>query len=99
MNLKEGEYDNWQLTWHDNGQLESGVYYKNNIAIGVFTEMDENSKVTLIKYWDGKGDDKEKNVITVYDTSQQIDLRPQYVKEIAAFEVELAKWEKEHGDD
>ena len=92
-----GKEDGMALYWSKDGQLQYVQKYKNDLPIGIANYFTNRGKLKKIEYWDGKTEFDNIPSKIIYDPSKSIDLRPQYAKEIAEFEAELAKFEAEHG--
>lgn len=90
------------IFWHENGRLDyAGDSNKDGFHQGVWKDWKNSGSIVDIRLWDGKkykreGYERADHSIVIYDPLKNIDLRPNYKKEIAQFEKELALWEKEH---
>lgn len=91
----EGRMEGISKTYHINGQIDKVSRHKNGAPYGIELIHDSNGALELMKIWHGKKNNSDFKIIeTIYDASKSIDLRPQYTKEIAEFESELAKFEQ-----
>jgi len=84
-------------TYYDSGNIRNVSQYAKGRCVGLFINyFEETGDLEEIQIWNDKKD-KVDNSKIIYSKVENVDLRSQYAKEIAEFEAELAKFEKEHG--
>jgi len=92
-----GERTGFQLYYRESGIVRAVLSFRNGTYFGIQKNFDDFGELEILTLWDGRGQNRELNGTRIFDDVAKIDLRPQYAKEIAAFEAELKKFEKEHG--
>jgi len=95
LGKSNNEKDSISIDYFENGSI-SGVGIlrvdeDENELYHFYQSNYDNGKVDVINY------SKNGSEVVIFDEEDSIDLRPQYAKEIAEFEAELAAFEKEHG--
>jgi len=88
FNYKNGKIDGVHRWYYSDGRISIEQNFRNGEFLGIHKRFSKKGDLEYCVYKDDK-----KSCVVVFDKFRNIDLRPQYAKEIAEFEKELAAFE------